>query len=132
MSNDDRQVVVVAKGGGLGSFFTGLLLGAGVALLLAPRSGEETRALLANRARRLRDAAEEGMEDLQDAIEDGYERAKANVEQRLDTVRRGIDEKRQGAKAAVDAGRSAVRSAREELERRLAESRGAEADDDDA
>lgn len=131
MSQDDRAVVVVEKGGGLGTFFTGLLLGAGIALLLAPRSGEETRALIATRARRLRDAAEEGLDDLQDAVEDGYEKAKANVEQRLDRARQTIDQKRQGARAAVDAGRSAVRSAREELERRLAESRAdAEADDD--
>lgn len=132
MAHDDRPVVVVEKGGGLGSFFTGLLLGAGVALILAPRSGEETRALIADRARRMRDAAEEGLDDLQDVIEDGYGRAKANVEERLDTARRSIDQKRRGARAAVDAGRSAVRSAREELERRLAESRTGEADDDDA
>jgi len=131
MTRDDRQVVVVEKGG-LGSFFMGLLLGAGVALLIAPRSGEETRAMLFDRARRLRDAAGEGLDDLQDAVEDGYERAKANVEQKIDSARRTIDQKRQGARAAVDAGRSAVRSARDELERRLAESRSGETGDDDA
>jgi gas vesicle protein len=129
MAHDDRAVVVVEKGG-TGSFLLGLLVGAGVALLLAPRSGEETRALLTDRARRLKDAAEEGIDDLQDTVEDGFARAKANVEQRLDRARRTIDEKRQGARAAVDAGRSAVRSAREELERRLAESRSSETDDD--
>lgn len=131
MAHDDRPVVVVERGG-LGSFLSGLLLGAGVALLLAPRSGEETRALIADRARRIRDAAEDGIDDLQDVVDDGYERAKENVERGIDSARRTIDQKRKGARAAVDAGRSAVRSAREELERRLAESRTGESDNDDA
>lgn len=131
MAQDDRPVVVVERGG-LGSFLAGLVLGAGVALLLAPRSGEETRALITDRAQRLRDAAEEGLDDLQDVVGDGYERAKENVERGIDSARRTIDQKRKGARSAVDAGRSAVRSAREELERRLAESRAGESDNDDA
>ncbi|MEX0691874.1 MAG: YtxH domain-containing protein [Gemmatimonadales bacterium] len=132
MSHDDRAVVVVEKSSGVGGFLTGLLLGAGIALLMAPRSGEETRAMLTDRVRRLRDAAEEGLDDLQDMVGDGYERAKATVEKKIDTARRSIDQKREGARSVVDAGRAAVRSARDELERRLAESRSGESDDENA
>jgi gas vesicle protein len=53
------------------SFFTGLalgaLLGAGLALLFAPASGEETRRVVRRRARGLSHQAAEGLEDARDA-----------------------------------------------------------------
>ena len=48
--------------------FAGALVGAGVALLLAPRSGEETRDEIASRARRLRSRADTGWDDLRDEL----------------------------------------------------------------
>ena len=46
----------------------GALVGAGVALLLAPQSGEETRERIVTRARRLGTRADEGWEDLRDEL----------------------------------------------------------------
>jgi len=46
----------------------GALVGAGVALLLAPQSGEETRELIAGRARRLGNRADAGWDDLRDEL----------------------------------------------------------------
>jgi hypothetical protein len=46
----------------------GALVGAGVALLLAPQSGAETREQIADRARRLRTRADEGWDDLRDEL----------------------------------------------------------------
>jgi hypothetical protein len=46
----------------------GALVGAGVALLLAPQSGEETRERIANRARRLGTRADESWDDLRDEL----------------------------------------------------------------
>jgi hypothetical protein len=46
----------------------GALVGAGVALLLAPQSGEETRERIADRARRLGNRADEGWDDLRDEL----------------------------------------------------------------
>lgn len=46
----------------------GALVGAGVALLLAPQSGEETRERIVSRARRLGTRADEGWEDLRDEL----------------------------------------------------------------
>jgi hypothetical protein len=46
----------------------GALVGAGVALLLAPQSGEETRERIAGRARRLGTRADEGWDDLRDEL----------------------------------------------------------------
>lgn len=130
MSRADKAkpVVVVEKSGnGLTPFLWGALLGAGLALLFAPRSGEETRRLLKNRGRRLLAAAEDKAEELQELIGGGYERTKAQIEEGIAAARRTIDEKREATRDAVDAGRSAVHSAREELERRLSEARAARA-----
>jgi gas vesicle protein len=112
-------VVIVEKSdGGLGSFFWGALIGAGVALLFAPQSGEETRRLIKSRGRRLWAAAEEKASEIQDLVAGGIEEAKSRVED-------AIDERRQQARDAVDAGKAAVHSARDELERRLSDARAA-------
>lgn len=120
---DEGPVVVVERGGGVGAFLTGAAVGALVALLFAPQSGEETRAQLRARARRLREAAEDRLDDLQEAVETGYEKTKASIEAGLQRARRSLDERREDAEAAVGAGKAAVRTARDELERRLAEAR---------
>jgi hypothetical protein len=58
--------------GRVGSFGAGLalgvVLGAGVALLLAPQSGEETREMLGERARMLRGQAGDSWDDLRDEL----------------------------------------------------------------
>ncbi|MCJ7535901.1 MAG: YtxH domain-containing protein [Anaerolineales bacterium] len=55
--------------GDLGSFLAGFviggLIGAGVALLMAPQSGEETRALIGEKSIELRDRAAETASDVQ-------------------------------------------------------------------
>jgi gas vesicle protein len=122
-NRDEQPVVLVERGGGVGTFLVGAAVGALVALLLAPQSGAETRAQIGARVRRLREAAEDKLDDLQDAVETGYEKTKASIEAGLQRARRNIDERREDAKDIVGAGKSAVRTARDELERRLAEAR---------
>jgi len=107
----------------VGAFLAGALVGAVAALLLAPHSGEETRAQLRERAQRLREAAEDKLDDLQDVVETGYAKTKARVEESLQSARRSIDERRDEARDTLDAGKAAVRTARDELERRLADAR---------
>ena len=116
----EGPVVVVEEGGGLGTFVWGLLLGAGVALLFAPQSGEETRRALRQRGRRLWTAAEEKAAELQELVTDGFEDAKSRVEE-------VIDDRRQSVRDTIDAGRATVHSARDELERRLADARASRA-----
>src|SRR5512147_1855086 len=89
---DEQPVVVVEKsGGGIGAFLAGAALGAVLALLFAPQSGEETRAQLRLRARRLKDAAEDRLDDLQEAVESGYARTKASVEASLQRARSSFE-----------------------------------------
>ena len=122
--HEDDDVVYVEKGGSpFVPFLWGAAVGAAVALLLAPSSGEELRATIANRARRLKDLAVDKAGDLEEQVEHSYERARAKVEEELDTARRYVGDTKQAASDVVQAGKAAASSAREELERRLEDAR---------
>jgi gas vesicle protein len=118
-------MVVERSDSGVGAFVLGALIGAGLALLFAPRSGVETRRLIRQRSREMLDAAGRKADEFRGLVEEGYERGRARVEEGIDHVRRTVDERREAARDAVDAGRAAVQSARDELERRLSEARSA-------
>ena len=123
---DDDDVVVVEKSGSpVVPFLWGLAVGAAVALLLAPTSGEELRDNLKSRARRFKDLAVEKAGDLEEEVGGTYERARAKVEEELDAARRYVGDTREAAHDVVSAGKAAATTAREELERRLAEARAA-------
>lgn len=73
---DPAVVIERRAGGGAGLFFLGVAVGAGLALLFAPQSGEETRAQVARQARRIKrkarrfaDSAREKAEETRDALE---------------------------------------------------------------
>jgi len=104
--SDDRGA---GASGVILSFILGALSGAALAVLFAPRSGEETRELLedklresAERGKRLRDrAVEKGREALEDATE--Y----------IDKQRDTLEKRRDRLAAAVEAGRQAYRDEKE-------------------
>ena len=124
--DDDEPYVVIEKHTGSASaFLLGAALGAGVALLFAPRTGYETRLEIQSRARRVRDRAEDAVEGATDRIADSYEQARTRVETRLDSARQAVDLKRQQVSRAMEAGREAAVQARADLERRLAETKAA-------
>jgi hypothetical protein len=63
--DDDRRVVYVDRGGSsVKALLLGALIGAGLALLYAPQSGEETRRGLKRRLRKVRALAEEKVDEL--------------------------------------------------------------------
>jgi gas vesicle protein len=122
--DEDDDVVYVEKGGSpIIPFLWGAAVGAAIALLFAPTSGEELRATLGDRARRLKDLAADKAEEFEEQVEHGYERARAKVEEELDTARRYVGDTRQAAHDVVEAGKAAAGTAREELERRLSAAR---------
>jgi len=109
---DTPYIVIERRNGGFGAFVLGALAGAAAALLLAPRSGEETRAELRNGAQRLRERAEDTVRNVQD-----------RVAQTLDNVKGGVGEKLDTARDAFESGRQAARETREDMERRVRETR---------
>lgn len=116
-------VVIEKRSGDFGSFVIGLALGAGLALLMAPRSGVETRRELKEQARRMRGAAEDLAQDVTNRAADKFEVAKSQVEERLDAARSQVEMRKEQVSHAIDAGRVAARQAREDLERRIAETK---------
>ncbi len=135
---DDSEpyVVIEQKSNSVMPFLVGLALGAGAALLLAPRSGEETRRDLKRRAIRARKLAEKKASEIADSVTETYEDARRRVEEKIDgakdaidlrrrQVTRAVDAGRTAARDAIDAGRAAARDAREDLEHRVANTKAA-------
>lgn len=117
MRNQDESPYIVIErdsGGGVGAFILGALVGAGIALLLAPKSGAETQEDIKRQARKLRSAAEERVRE-----------AQRQIEERLGEVREGVQTRMDSVKEAVSAGRSAASDARTDLEKRLQRSKAA-------
>src|SRR5262245_30691448 len=123
--HDDEDVVYVERGGSVGPFLLGLAVGAAVALLFAPMSGQDLRSEIQRRGRRLKDMAVDKAEELEEMMSEGLHKARGAVTERVEDARRTVREGRQYAHDVVDAGRAAAGSARDELERRLAEAREA-------
>src|SRR5262245_46237920 len=103
MARDDEGPYIVIereRGGSMGSFILGALVGAGVALLLAPQSGEETQEEIRRRARKLRAQAEDRLRIAQQQLETRLDRARENVQGRVDSMRGAVESGRQAARDA--------------------------------
>jgi gas vesicle protein len=127
---DDEPYVIVEnrEGSAIAPFLIGLALGAGIALLIAPQSGEETRREIADKVKRAKYAARDAVGELGDAIGDTFDQAREKVGDGLESAREAVDVRRRRVSTAFEAGRAAARQAREELEYRLAESKAAHKD----
>jgi gas vesicle protein len=114
--HDDVPYIVIERegGGGLGSFILGALVGAGLALLFAPQSGEEAQSEIKARALKLKDVAQDRVRGAQSSLENRLASARENVQTRVESV-----------KEAVDTGRKAAVDARDELEKKLERSKAA-------
>jgi gas vesicle protein len=122
---DEPYVVIEQKQPGVASFIIGLAVGAGLALLFAPRTGAETRRDLQRRAREVGDQAQGLVSELTESVGDTFQQAKDKVEGRIDAARNAVELKRRQVSNAVDAGRAAAQQARVELEQRIAETKAA-------
>jgi gas vesicle protein len=115
--NQRREVVYVERGDSSAKWlFWGALMGAGLALLYAPSSGEDTRRNLQRKLWKLRAMTEEKL----DEISQQFGGAKESLEGLIDED----DEEIEGELEEHGfPGRGAKASPREELERRLADAR---------
>lgn len=124
--DDDGPFVVIEKSEpGVGTFLAGLAIGAGIALLFAPRSGEETRRDIERRARKVGTQAQDFVSDVTESVGQRLQTARQGVEDRIDSARNAVELKRRQVTNAVDAGRAAAQQARVELEQRIAETKAA-------
>lgn len=85
---DERQAFTFIAGIALGT-----LIGAGVALLMAPQSGERTRRRIARAAEDLGDTTRERFEDASEDVRRRAQRAIRAAERRGERLRDGIRRK---------------------------------------
>ena len=123
--HDEPYIVIEKHSGGAGNLLLGVLIGAGVALLFAPRSGLETRSEISRRARRAGSKVKGVAHEVTDQVVDSFEGAKARVEEQIESARSAIETKKAQVARAMEAGREAAQQARGDLERRLAETKAA-------
>lgn len=94
------------KGNTFFAFILGSAIGAGLALLFAPQTGEETR-------RRIR----EGFEDAGDWAKDKYQDTKYKVSESSGKVKQFVSDKKEDLQAAYEAGKDAYQKGKERLVR---------------
>jgi hypothetical protein len=113
-----KEIVYVERGGDTSAkwLFWGALLGAGVALLYAPSSGEETRRNLQRKLWKFRAMTEEKLDELTQQLGGAKDKLGGLMEDEEEDLE---DEN----EARGIYGRSTGVSPREELERRLADAR---------
>jgi gas vesicle protein len=110
--DDLPYIVIERRTGGVGGFVYGALIGAGLALLFAPRSGRETRTEIRTGVERIRGRAEDVVRQVQESVTGTFEDVREEVNDRLDSARE-----------AFEAGRQAARETRDQMERRVQQAR---------
>lgn len=118
-------IIIEKEGSRLGAFLWGAIVGAATALLLTPKTGAETQEELKEGARRLRSQAEEKFAELRQGVEEGYERVRTETSERVGQARGELAQRKRHAEEALRAGKEAARKAREDLEKRVSETKAA-------
>ena len=88
--------------GMLGGLLLGAAVGAGVALLLAPASGSETRSTIGRRARRLGQQSRDMVDDMQDSVSDGM----YTLDKAARNVKKAVGDGMERVDSAVREGRA--------------------------
>lgn len=89
-------------------FVVGGLTGAAVSILFAPQSGEETRAIIRDKAIELRDHASESVEDARVKAEKAWVDAKEKADEWSKLAKDRTDELLQKGEQALDEGREII------------------------
>lgn len=92
---------------GTAAFLAGALIGAGVALLLAPQSGAETRGMLRDYAGRAKDELKQRGKEAKSTLDSAMERGKEAFDSAKE---RGKDFYGSGKEAIRDAGKDVLRN----------------------
>ncbi len=104
----------------LSGFVVGGLVGAAVALLLAPQSGEETRAVIRDKSIELRDSAYSQAEVVRGRAGEAVDQAKTRAGEVMDTAKVKasdiqkrsqvvLEEQKERLSTAIEAGKKAVK-----------------------
>jgi gas vesicle protein len=89
------------------AFLLGGAVGAGVALLLAPQSGVETRRKIREFTDEVKDKATDYVEQAKDTANTYYGQARETVVTTVDKAKHVVDEQKSAIVSAIDAGKEA-------------------------
>ena len=110
------------NGGSVGksffSFVAGGLIGAGVALLYAPQSGERTREEIREKAERTLVKAQQIEDGIKDTVNQLIEDIKVKVGQLVEEGKDLAEDKKQELITAIEAGKKALEEERDKLEKK--------------
>lgn len=128
MSKDSSDI-----GAFLSGFVIGGLVGAAVALIMAPQSGEETRAQIRQKSVEIKDQSSEAYQTARTRAAEGYETARVRVTETTAEVRTRAEKLAADAKKAAEAQIDKVNVTIEKVRgSKQADSTEADASDDDA
>ena len=127
MSRDDS----CNSGTAIISFLAGTVVGAAIALLNAPRSGQETREILTGYGDEIRDRMDNLPDGVREYGETAIESSKEMIERGKNLINRGtelasqgrdfLDDKKEALSEAIEAGKRAMDEEREALAQKLDE-----------
>ena len=99
MRRREREGVEEKRLGGIGVLIAGASLGAGIAMLLAPSSGEEVRHALRRRYRKTIKRLDRSTENLRDRLEDLLDQANNARRSKVRQFRRRLEAERRSRAA---------------------------------
>lgn len=111
------------------AFLAGTVVGAAIALLTAPKTGQETREMLADYGAELKERARTLPDDLREYKETALARSEDMIAMGKELINKGtdlaaqgrefIDEKKRTLSEAIEAGKVAMQEEREALAQKL-------------
>ncbi len=110
MADNDSDI-----GAFLSGFIMGGLVGAAAALIMAPQSGEDTRAQIRDRSLELRDRADTEVQQIRVRAEQSITDMRTQAEEMQQRSKEMIDETRNRVTTAIEQGVEAARQKKDEL-----------------
>ena len=93
------------------TFLTGAAIGAGLALLFAPQTGEETRKKIKDISDKLADDAKDNYEKITKEAQKAIESVKETSDKAVDQVKTFIDSAKEGFKKELEEAKAEVKEA---------------------
>src|SRR6185437_9174389 len=100
---DEPYVIIEDRSSDVGPFLMGAIIGAGLALLLAPHTGRETRAAIGRQAKAARRAAGDAAGDVAGRVSETFADARDELERRIESARAAVTRRTQQLADAVAA-----------------------------
>jgi gas vesicle protein len=97
---DEKTIVI--KQGSFGSFLRGAIIGAAVALLLAPRSGRETRDLLTEKGSEFKDKAMDMAKETRQRAEGAFSNTRMMIEETFKNAKDASTETKKDMKRELE------------------------------